>query len=75
MPHESNNEATVEAKKAIIDNEALMWKNTLYQMEMRARISVKIGDKEAVERLKTEIEKAIRWIEALKEERESLVGE
>lgn len=51
----------------IINNEIQGWKQTAYIFGLRARIAMKVGDKEDAERNKAEMEKAYRRVDAYAE--------
>ena len=68
-------EIPIEVKRSIIEGEAAMWRNTLYQAEVRHRVNARIGAtaeaQKAVEDQMVQCEKAL---DALAEELKALVA-
>lgn len=71
----TNGELTLGVRREIIERELILWKNTRYQGEIRARVGKKAGDDEYAKAGLVQMEKSEKMIDALTEELGGLDGE
>ena len=70
-----SNDISIEVKRSIIDGECAMWRNTLYQAEVRHRVNARIGaTAEAQKAVEDQIVQCERALDALAEELKVLVA-
>lgn len=68
-----NDEISGEVKRAIVEQELTLWRNTLYQLQLRHRVNKKVGASEAALKvIENEMIKCEATLDALKEELETL---
>ena len=69
------NEIPTEVKCSIIESECAMWRNTLYQAEVRHRVNARIGaTTEAQKAVEDQMVQCERALDALAEELKALVA-
>lgn len=69
-----NGQVAKEVKLQIIEADIIMWNNTRYQHEVRAR-AARIVDNKELEKLATdEVEKCLKMIDAYKKIKEEIVS-
>jgi len=61
-------EIPVDQKIKILENEILGIENEMYPLEVRARISKKVGDDQLNQKVMAELERLQKYIDAYKEE-------
>jgi hypothetical protein len=61
-------EISPEVKRALIENEITLWRNTAYQAQLRHRVNKKLGaDEQALKALEDELLKAEKAVDILTE--------
>ena len=58
-------EVTLEAKQAIIEQEKIMWVNTRYQLQLRHRVQKALGGTDVLEQIEKELEKCEKALDVL----------
>ena len=75
MADMKNPDVRPEVKIQILTQELQMWKNTRYQLEVRARVGRRADNKQYEESAMKELEQTEKIIDALQEEIDNVVAE
>jgi len=65
-------EITLEVKRALIEQESAMWRNTRYQLQLRHRVQRALGAKDIMEQIEKELEKCEKALDVLEVARAEL---
>jgi len=58
-------EITLEVRRAIIEQDRNMWKNTRYQLQLRHRVQKVLGATDVLEQIEKELEKCEKALDVL----------
>lgn len=58
-------EITLEVRRAIIEQDRNMWKNTRYQLQLRHRVQKALGATDVLEQIEKELEKCEKALDVL----------